>query len=540
MMPSTSSSPPLATAGQPTHLTRARTTSAALASILATLRATPWTAEAAGAVGDLGTFLPLTLGLVSAAGLDLGTTLVGTGLYNLLSGWLFGVPMPVQPMKTIAAVAIAAAPGAAGLPAIMAAGMFVSAAALLLGVTRLADASSLLVPLAVVRGLQLGVGLKLAASGLKQALLLPAVKKEGAAAVPKGALAWRALQGTDGLIAGALALAFLLVTTIARPADDPADAAAAAAATGVRERLLGWRRRRMSRRADTDKGAPASSSNTSSEVEGAAAAAAAPHPLPPPPCSSSIDARPWPSALILIVLGLVVACATAPRGTFATVRLGPSKPNLIVPDGAAWVAGMTSAGGLAQLPLTLLNSVVAVSALADCLYAADRPPAAARRWRPSVVATSVGLMNLAGAWFGVMPACHGAGGLAAQHRFGARTGVAPMLLGGVKLVLGLLFGSSLATILALFPQTILGALMAVAGAELACSARREAGPRGFTLLALTAGAILAFDDTAVGFLVGWSGWVVSVGWEAAGRVCAKLTLKWRRRRGGEGTAACAV
>ena len=82
--------------------------------------------------------------------------------------------------------------------------------------------------------------------------------------------------------------------------------------------------------------------------------------------------------------------------------------------------------------------------------------------------------------------------------------------------------------------------MAVAGAELACSARWEAGPRGFTLLALTAGAILAFDDTAVGFLVGWSGWVVSVGWEAAGRVCAKLTLKWRRQRGGEGTAACAV
>ena len=93
------------------------------ATLAATLRSIPWAAEAAGAVGDLGTFLPLTLGLVAAAGLDLGTTLVGTGLYNLASGALFGVPMPVQPMKAIAAAAIAAAPGPAGLPAIMAAGM---------------------------------------------------------------------------------------------------------------------------------------------------------------------------------------------------------------------------------------------------------------------------------------------------------------------------------------------------------------------------------------------------------------------------------
>ena len=64
--------------------------------------------EASGAVGDLGTFLPLTLGLVAAVGLDFGTALLFTGIYNVASGLAFGVPMPVQPMKTIAAVAVAA------------------------------------------------------------------------------------------------------------------------------------------------------------------------------------------------------------------------------------------------------------------------------------------------------------------------------------------------------------------------------------------------------------------------------------------------
>ena len=71
-------------------------------------------------------------------------------------------------------------------------------------------------------------------------------------------------------------------------------------------------------------------------------------------------------------------------------------------------AGIIRAG-LPQLPVTTLNSVVAV-----CQLSADAFPG--RAASPVAVATSVGLMNLAGAWFGAMPCCHGAGGLAAQAR----------------------------------------------------------------------------------------------------------------------------
>ena len=77
----------------------------------------------------------LQVALVKVVGLDLGTTLIFTGLYNIASGALFGIPMPVQPMKAIAAVAVAQ--GGISLPEVLAAGVFVSAVTLLLGVTRL-------------------------------------------------------------------------------------------------------------------------------------------------------------------------------------------------------------------------------------------------------------------------------------------------------------------------------------------------------------------------------------------------------------------
>ncbi len=65
--------------------------------------------------------------------------------------------------------------------------------------------------------------------------------------------------------------------------------------------------------------------------------------------------------------------------------------------------------GIPQLPLTTLNSVVAVCQLSSDLFPA-------RSVQPVLVSVSVGLMNMVGAWFGAMPCCHGAGGLAAQVR----------------------------------------------------------------------------------------------------------------------------
>ena len=67
--------------------------------------------------------------------MDLGTTLIFTGLYNIASGLVFGIPMPVQPMKAIAAIALA--DEQMRLEHVIAAGIFVSSVTFLLGITRL-------------------------------------------------------------------------------------------------------------------------------------------------------------------------------------------------------------------------------------------------------------------------------------------------------------------------------------------------------------------------------------------------------------------
>jgi hypothetical protein len=115
-----------------------------------------------------------------------------------------------------------------------------------------------------------------------------------------------------------------------------------------------------------------------------------------------------------VAAGVAISVASSPS-LLSGLSLGPQVPSLVVPTLEQLRAGVTKAG-IAQLPLTALNSIIAVSALASELY----PGRDASRWSPASVSISVGLMNLVGGWFGAMPCCHGSGGLAAQHKFGAR------------------------------------------------------------------------------------------------------------------------
>lgn len=63
-----------------------------------TLRRDPW-AEISGALGDLGTLLPLMLALALRGSIHLDSTLVFSGVFNVATGVAFGIPLPVQPMK---------------------------------------------------------------------------------------------------------------------------------------------------------------------------------------------------------------------------------------------------------------------------------------------------------------------------------------------------------------------------------------------------------------------------------------------------------
>ena len=78
-----------------------------------------------------------------------------------------------------------------------------------------------------------------------------------------------------------------------------------------------------------------------------------------------------------------------------------------------------------------------------------------------------GVMNLFSSAFGGVPMCHGAGGMAGHVRFGARTGGAPVILGGVLILLALFFSDSMKAVLAIFPAAILGVILFLTGAQLA-------------------------------------------------------------------------
>ena len=65
--------------------------------------------ELAGSLGDLGTLLPIAMGMILINGLNPTGVLVSIGAFYILSGLYFGLTVPVQPMKVIGAYALATA-----------------------------------------------------------------------------------------------------------------------------------------------------------------------------------------------------------------------------------------------------------------------------------------------------------------------------------------------------------------------------------------------------------------------------------------------
>lgn len=119
--------------------------------------------EWAGAFGDMGTDIPLLMGMTLAAGLDGTSVLVMFGTMQILTGLIYQMPMPVQPLKAMAALVIAQKASAATL---YGAGLAVGLLMLLLAVSGLLDWLARLIPKCVVRGIQFGLGLQLASVAL--------------------------------------------------------------------------------------------------------------------------------------------------------------------------------------------------------------------------------------------------------------------------------------------------------------------------------------------------------------------------------------
>lgn len=120
--------------------------------------------EASGALGDLGTLLPLMIAAVALGGLEPVPVLLGFSVFYVATGLFYRLPVPVQPMKAIVAVMLVTQ-----VPptAIAMAGMLIGAVLLILGVTGWIDRLTRLVPQSVLAGLQLGLGMMLALVALR-------------------------------------------------------------------------------------------------------------------------------------------------------------------------------------------------------------------------------------------------------------------------------------------------------------------------------------------------------------------------------------
>jgi hypothetical protein len=119
--------------------------------------------ELAGAFGDIGTDLPLIIGMILAASLHSASVLVMFGLMQFFTAFAYRMPMAVQPLKAVAVIVITqrVAPGV-----LYGGGLAIGIAMLLLTLTGGIDWLARVVPRAVVRGLQLGLGLQLASLAL--------------------------------------------------------------------------------------------------------------------------------------------------------------------------------------------------------------------------------------------------------------------------------------------------------------------------------------------------------------------------------------
>ncbi len=209
------------------------------------------------------------------------------------------------------------------------------------------------------------------------------------------------------------------------------------------------------------------------------------------------DSRRVPVMFALLALGIAWSLATDASlpGRLADIRPSLHWPTVVLGDIGvdAFVAGFVFIA-LPQLPLTLGNAVVAVTAENNRLFP-DRPTSEGK------VATTTGLVNLFSGALGGVPMCHGAGGMAGHVRFGARTGGAPVILGVVLLVLGLFASTSIATLLALFPRPLLGVILFLAGLQLAMGAR-DLGHGRLDRLVMFGTAGLALWNVGAAFVFG--------------------------------------
>ena len=146
--------------------------------------------------------------------------------------------------------------------------------------------------------------------------------------------------------------------------------------------------------------------------------------------------------------------------------------------------------------MTIGNAVLANADLSQ-QYFGDN----SRKVTAKSLCISMSLANLLSFAFGGMPMCHGAGGLAAHYRFGARTAGSNLMIGIFLVTAVTLVGDQLLALFHLIPYAVLGVLLFFAGGQLALTIT-DMQQRSEMFIALSMLGIALATNLAVGFLTG--------------------------------------
>jgi len=375
--------------------------------------------EFAGSLGDLGTILPIAIGMILVNGLDPSGLFLTVGVFYILSGLYFGVTTPVQPMKIIGAYAIATAMSASQ---ILASGLLMGLLLMVIGVTGAITVIGKYTPKSVVRGVQLSTGTLLMAQGVKFMLGTAKIQILRQSAEP-----YLALQTVGPVPIGIIIGVCGVVLTL----------------------LL-------------------------------------------------LESKKLPAGLLVVFAGLIIGLILGTHEGLDKLRISINIPKLLplnFPAGADFTFALLALV-LPQMPMTIGNAVIADADLSR-KYFGDNSKKVTHRG----LCISMALGNFLSFLFGGMPLCHGAGGLAAHYRFGARTAGSNLMIGLIFILLVVFFGSRMLSIFYLMPMSILGVLLFFTGSQLALTII-DLNTRKDLFVALVILGITLASNLAVGFVSG--------------------------------------
>jgi SulP family sulfate permease len=211
-----------------------------------------------------------------------------------------------------------------------------------------------------------------------------------------------------------------------------------------------------------------------------------------------LDNRKFPAGLVVVAGGLLTGLLLGIEDEIAGIHIGLNLPQLL-PFGFPAKADFTFALFalvLPQLPMTLGNAVIAYTDLSSEYF-----PEKSSKLTNRKACISMALANFFSFSLGGMPLCHGAGGLAAHYRFGARTAGSNVMIGVLFAGLAIVFGNSIVQVFNLIPMSILGVLLIFAGAQLTLAMMDLEQRKDYFIATLILGITLA-SNLAAGFISG--------------------------------------